>query len=216
MKIPKIEFQDSTVIVVNKPSGFLTHASELERNAPILAHWLNDNVGQTWQPAHRLDRATEGLVLFTREKKHIQRLMQDFMHGDIEKHYHALVRGWMSESEGHFGYARPFSLTRWHLIHHFRSPHPVDKYPEARYSEVRLSPHTGRMHQLRIHLARASHPILGDTRYGHGPHNRFARDTLGINTLCLHATELSFIHPVTGKRHRVYSSNRHPWSDSFQ
>ncbi len=215
MKIPKIEFEDSTVIVVNKPSGYLTHASELERNAPILAHWVKETLGETWQPTHRLDRATEGLVLFTREKKHTHKIMQDFMHGEVEKHYHALVRGWICQQDGFFGYARPFSLTHWHLIKNFSVPLPVDKYPEARYAEVRLSPRTGRMHQLRIHLSRASHPILGDTRYGHGTHNRFAREHLGISTLCLHATELSFIHPVTGQRHRVYSSNKHPWSEIF-
>jgi tRNA pseudouridine65 synthase len=211
MKIPKIEFQDSTILVVNKPAGFLTHPSELERNAPDLSSWAQKTLAEAWQPVHRLDRATQGLVILTLGTKNTRTLMQAFMHGEVEKHYHALIRGWFVQESGFLGTARPFSKTHFRTIQTFSIPKPVDRYPEARYSEVRLTPHTGRMHQLRRHLASASHPILGDTRYGHGVHNRFAREHLGVQSLCLHATELCFIHPITLKRKRVHSSISHPW-----
>ena len=78
-------------------------------------------------------------------------------------------------------------------------PCAVGRYPTSRYSLVAASPETGRRHQLRRHFKHLFHPLIGDTKYGEGRHNRFFREELGCARLLLHARELSFNHPVTGE-----------------
>jgi tRNA pseudouridine65 synthase len=78
-------------------------------------------------------------------------------------------------------------------------PIPVGRWPEARYSLVELCPHTGRLHQLRKHMAHLRHPIVGDVRHGEGRHNRLFREHLGVHRMLLHARALSLPHPVTGE-----------------
>ncbi|HLO24569.1 MAG TPA: pseudouridylate synthase, partial [Geobacteraceae bacterium] len=78
-------------------------------------------------------------------------------------------------------------------------PCAVERYPTSRYSLVAASPETGRRHQLRRHFKHLFHPLIGDTKYGEGRHNRFFREELGCARLLLHARELSFNHPVTGE-----------------
>jgi tRNA pseudouridine65 synthase len=73
----------------------------------------------------------------------------------------------------------------------------VGRYPFARYSLVRLTPKTGRKHQLRRHMKHIFHPIVGDTKHGRGEHNRLFREKFGVHRLLLHAQSVSFIHPVT-------------------
>jgi tRNA pseudouridine65 synthase len=68
----------------------------------------------------------------------------------------------------------------------------VDRYPTSRYALVELTPHTGRRHQLRRHLAGASHPIVGDSTYGKGRHNRLFREQFGVQRLLLACTRLEF------------------------
>lgn len=74
---------------------------------------------------------------------------------------------------------------------------PVDRYPEARYSLVSLVPHTGRHRQLRRHMKHISHPIVGDSSYGKGSHNRFFREHFSSHRLLLAAVSMTFLHPVT-------------------
>ncbi len=73
------------------------------------------------------------------------------------------------------------------------------RYPTSRYALLRCRPATGRRHQLRRHLKHISHPIIGDSSYGKGPHNRAFADAFGDSRLYLHASRLSLPHPVTGQ-----------------
>jgi tRNA pseudouridine65 synthase len=75
---------------------------------------------------------------------------------------------------------------------------PVGRYPSSRYALMKLQPLTGRRRQLRRHLKHLHHPIIGDTTYGDGRHNRFFRDRFHCQRLLLHAAQLVFAHPVTG------------------
>jgi tRNA pseudouridine65 synthase len=75
----------------------------------------------------------------------------------------------------------------------------VDRYPTSRYALLELQPDPGRRHQLRRHLAHASHPIIGDSTYGKGRHNRLFADSFGVNRLLLACVQLQFAHPVTGE-----------------
>jgi tRNA pseudouridine65 synthase len=78
-------------------------------------------------------------------------------------------------------------------------PHRVDRYPTSRYALLSLHPLTGRRHQLRRHLKHISHPIIGDSSFGKGPHNRLFRDVFGCGRLLLASVELAFAHPVSGE-----------------
>ena len=79
----------------------------------------------------------------------------------------------------------------------------VDRYPTSRYALVELTPHTGRRHQLRRHLASESHPIVGDSTYGKGKHNRLFRDLFGVPRLLLACTRLEFTPPASATTLRV-------------
>ncbi|MFT4995504.1 MAG: tRNA pseudouridine65 synthase, partial [Paraglaciecola sp.] len=81
----------------------------------------------------------------------------------------------------------------------FELPYPVSRYASARYSLVKLTPKTGRKHQLRRHMAHINHPIVGDTTHGDGKHNKFVREQYGFAGLALTCSTLQLIHPVTGK-----------------
>jgi tRNA pseudouridine65 synthase len=95
------------------------------------------------------------------------------------------------------------ALTRFRTLARAELPHRVDRYPTSRYSLVQLEPSTGRRHQLRRHLAHVSHPIVGDTTYGSGRHNRLFAELFGSRRLLLAAVELRFVQPWTGALLRV-------------
>jgi len=78
-------------------------------------------------------------------------------------------------------------------------PHRVDRYSTARYALLELHPDTGRRHQLRRHLAHVSHPIIGDSTYGKGRHNRLFTELFDVNRLLLACVRLEFAHPATGQ-----------------
>jgi tRNA pseudouridine65 synthase len=79
----------------------------------------------------------------------------------------------------------------------------VDRYPTSRYALVELTPHTGRRHQLRRHLASESHPIVGDSTYGKGKHNRLFREMFGVQRLLLACTRLEFTPPASKTALRI-------------
>jgi tRNA pseudouridine65 synthase len=74
---------------------------------------------------------------------------------------------------------------------------PVGRYSTSRYSRVACFPHTGRKHQIRRHMKHLLHPIIGDTKYGEGRHNRMFRDHFNLHRLVLMARSIQFTHPVT-------------------
>jgi tRNA pseudouridine65 synthase len=90
-------------------------------------------------------------------------------------------------------------------------PVRVDRYPTARYALVELEPETGRRHQLRRHLAHLSHPIVGDSTYGKGRHNRLFAERFGVRRLLLACVGLEFDRPADGARVSV----RAPLEENF-
>lgn len=81
---------------------------------------------------------------------------------------------------------------------------------------VQLTPHTGRKHQLRRHMAHLRHPIIGDTTHGDGKQNRFMREHSGINRLWLIAKKLEFNHPRSGERIAVETELEAEWLSLFE
>lgn len=101
------------------------------------------------------------------------------------------------------------AVTAFERLATLEIPRAVGRHDTARYALLRVTPRTGRWHQIRRHLARRAYPVLGDTAHGDRVHNRFARDDLGLEGLLLKAHAVTFTHPGTGERVRVVS----PWKD---
>ncbi|MCE3296617.1 MAG: pseudouridine synthase [Crocinitomicaceae bacterium] len=200
----EIVFEDSFCLVVNKPNDLLVHHSYYARNIEedSLAEILRQQ-GKTAYPVHRLDRKTSGLILFAKEKEYVPAFQALFEENKISKKYLALLRGHLPESgiidspvkndRGNYKEA----LTHYICLQHIELPIPVEPYETSRYSLVEFFPQTGRMHQLRIHANKISHPIIGDPKYGNRHHNHMFIEKFGISQLFLHAASLTFIHPFT-------------------
>ena len=191
-------YRDELVLVVSKPSGLLTHrgwANDRD-NALVRARAI---AGCHVHPVHRLDRATSGVLLFALDEQAAAALGAQLEAHGFDKRYLALVRG-LTEDAFEIDYP----------LRALEAGPEAEKKPARssltrlgsfeRYSLLETIPHTGRSHQLRRHLKHVSHPILGDTRYGDGAHNRACRERFGLHRLALHAAALSFTHPSSGER----------------
>jgi tRNA pseudouridine65 synthase len=213
----EIIYRDEHLVAINKPSGLLTHRSLIDKTETRFAiQILRDQIGAYVYPLHRLDKPTSGVLLFALSKEVARTMSEQMQAKGFEKEYLAIVRGY-TEPSGEIDYAlkevldkmtdakakedkaAQSALTFYETISQVELPFEVGRYPTARYSFVRLRPKTGRKHQLRRHMKHLLHPIVGDTNYGRGEHNRFFREQFGIQRLLLHAYELKFTHPVSGK-----------------
>ncbi len=218
----EIIYRDQQLIAINKPSGLLVHRSWLDSHATEFAvQKLSAQIGQSVYPAHRLDRATSGVLLFLLDKSHATDLMEQFAQQKTEKRYLAVVRGHIGS--GQLDYALKKKLDRiadknanpnseaQAAVTHYRGlaqcevPIAVAPYPQSRYSLVELLPKTGRRHQLRRHLKHLRHPIIGDTTHGDGKHNKMFRQEFASHRLLLHAADLTFMHPLTGEKLTIHA-----------
>ncbi|HSO40372.1 MAG TPA: pseudouridine synthase [Labilithrix sp.] len=190
-------YVDEHVVVADKPSGLLVHRGWADDD-DVAMFRVRDAIGEHVHPIHRLDRGTSGALLFARNRAAAAALCKSFEEGAVEKRYLALVRG-TPPAEGLIDHPIPKAedgpkvpaQTRFRLI--LRSP--VD-----RCSLVVAMPETGRLHQIRRHLRHANHPLVGDVNYGSGEINRHYRAEYNLHRLALHASRLTFTHPVSGVR----------------
>ena len=202
-----IIYQDDYFFAIDKLAGDFVHPPEASRypvpREKICLYGLREHFAQEVFPVHRLDAPTSGLVLFGFHKDSTRELSRLFMNREVDKTYHAVVRGFTDEA-GEInipleiaGFPEPNpSTTKYKRLATIEYDKAVGKkYTTARYSLVEAKPLTGRWHQIRRHFDRISHPILGDIEHGDSHHNRFFRDELKIQGLCLRAIELRFEHP---------------------
>jgi tRNA pseudouridine65 synthase len=204
--ILEIIYQDEVIVIVNKPTGLLVHRSPIAADASEFAiQVLRDQIGQKVFPVHRLDRKTSGLLVFALNEE-VNKLMQmAFMNRAVEKKYLALVRGFIAE-KGTIDYALTNesgkvqeAITHFQLLQQFEIEIPNGKFSTARYSLVEVNPETGRMHQIRKHFAHIFHPIIGDRPHGCNKQNKLFLEKWGMNSMLLHANELSFKHPISNQ-----------------
>lgn len=168
---------------------------------------------------HRLDRATSGVLLFALDPDAARRLGAAFTAHAVRKHYLAVVRGWVADAgviehpvrDRDEGTRRP-AVTHYRRLAQVELPVAVDRHPTSRYSLVGIRPQTGRRHQIRQHFKHLSHPLIGDTSYGNGRHNRYFRRAYGIQRLLLEARSLAFAHPYSGEQLCVTSVPDPDWS----
>lgn len=203
-------FEDDEILVVDKPPGLLTIATERERERTayrLLAEYVGAHGGSTGAArrgaprlfiVHRLDRETSGLLVFAKSPGVKRRLQGQFEARSVERRYVAVVEGLVRESEGTMRTRLKESRTL--KVHRTRNRsegrEAITDYRVVRHglatTLLELSLVTGRRGQIRAQLAELGHPILGDRVSGarHDP----------VRRLCLHATRLAFTHP---RGHRV-------------
>ena len=212
-----ILYQDAHLIAVNKPAGLLVHRSPLERYADeTVLQILQEQTGLKGYPGHRLDRPTSGVLLLALDPTTARLLGELIAQQRLEKTYHAIVRGWLTET-GEIDYPLAYlpdkmadrnrqrekppqeALTRYRCLARSELPFASDgKHPTSRYSLAELRPLQGRKHQLRRHLIHIFHPIIGDTTHGDNRQNRVLGERYGALRLMLHASRLQLPHPHTG------------------
>jgi tRNA pseudouridine65 synthase len=205
----EIIHEDASLLVVNKPAGLLVHRSKIAADErDFLLERLQEKAGMPLYLAHRLDRATSGLVLLAKSREIAGELGRQFMDRSVDKRYLAIVRGW-PDPEGTIDYPLPDvrdnsprkpAVTNWRLLATTTVAIELGKYPEQRYALIEASPQTGRYRQIRKHFHHVSHHVIGDTSHGRGDHNRLWRMHFGIHRMLLHAWKLVFTHPVDGSR----------------
>ena len=203
-----VVYEDADVIVVNKPKGLVVH--------PAAGHWSGtlvnalmyhcrdslSGIGGELRPGivHRIDKDTSGLLIAAKNDHAHRALAAQLKDHTLARTYACIVCGNIREDSGTIDAPigrdpadrKKMCVTKKdgrEAVTHWRV---LERFPGYTLLECRLE--TGRTHQIRVHLAWRSHPILGDTVYGH------RKPELGMDTQCLHARELTFLHPRTGER----------------
>lgn len=186
------------LIAINKPHGLLVHRSPIAKDAEEFAlQLLRDQIGQRVHLIHRLDRKTSGVLLFTKKREMVKVVQELFNYKLVQKTYHAVVRGHLKEA-GTLNYTLEHegkvqeSITDYSPQSYFEINYSSGRYPTSRYTFVHLTPHTGRFHQLRKHMAHLRYPIIGDRPHGCNKQNKLWKHQLAIDTMLLHAYSLSF------------------------
>ncbi len=202
-----IRYEDSDVIVVNKPKGLVVHPAPGHADGTLvnaLLHHCGDSlsgIGGEKRPGivHRIDKDTSGLIIAAKNDLAHTRLSAQLKDHTLSRTYECIVCGGVKADTGTIDAPigrNPADRKKMAVVPGGRPAVThyavVARYPG--YTHLRCCLETGRTHQIRVHLAWQNHPILGDTVYGR------KKPELGQSSQCLHAKQLSFIHPRSGER----------------
>jgi 23S rRNA pseudouridine1911/1915/1917 synthase len=201
-------YEDPHVILVGKPAGLLTLPTESREKETLLSR-VNEYLLHRFKKrpyagvVHRLDKETSGVLVFARSRAALGKLQELFRRHDVEREYVALVEGRVAADSGTLsadlvrdrgdrrrGVARP-GEKGLRAVTHYRV---LERLPGATLLSVRLE--TGRTHQIRVHLASAGHPVVGDAVYRP---RRLPPPSVAAPRQMLHARSLGFRHPETGQ-----------------
>lgn len=213
-----ILYEDDAIIAVHKPGGMLVHRG-WGIDGDILVDLMRPLVrGDKVHTMHRLDRATSGVVLFAQTPEIARALRRTFDEHHIQKHYIALVRGTPPPS-GYLDHPVPKTprlKERIRAASTWRTLQTVTHTDPREVSLVEVIPHSGRVHQIRKHMAHLSHPLIGDANYGKGKLNRAFKQNYGMPRLGLHAHSLIFDHPTTGEPVTIMSPLPEDLAETFR
>lgn len=201
-----IVWEDENMLVVNKPSGMLTHPTTIETTGTLVnallykyGENLSDVNGEFRRGIlHRLDRNTSGMLMIAKNNKTHEYLVEKMKQGEMTKKYLTVVKGVIEEDE--FTINKPIGRNP-------NQPHKMaiveggkesiskvkvlERFKDATLIEVHLI--TGRTHQIRVHLSSVGHPVYNDTLYG------FGKMKIKTEEQVLESYKLSFPHPFDGK-----------------
>lgn len=220
----QVLFEDEELLIVNKPNNQLVHASYYARNIKekSLIQTLKDKYNTSFFPIHRLDYKTSGALIIGKTSETARFVQSQFEEGTILKTYLALLRGYTADTgEVNSPVKNPNSgkykeaLTHFETLTRTEVAIPVQPYPQSRYSFVKFNPKTGRMHQLRKHANKISHPIIGDHKYGNRHHNRMFAEEFGLPNLFLHSYKIQFVHPASKKSIEIIAPLPDFWKQAF-
>ncbi len=224
----KIVLQTPNWVIVDKPAGVSVHPPEqpdgddvrVKSRRPDVIRMARAQLGQWVYPVHRLDRATSGLMVLALNPETAKNLQEQIQNRSFKKNYLLICRGWPAD----FGEINPplkklgmsaehaqEAITQYQTLHRFELPVANKKFSTSRYSLVMAIPITGRTHQIRRHFKHISHPIIGDTIYGDGEHNRIWRGLAGQAPLYLKSWVMGFDWPQLDKKISQWSSFNGTW-----
>lgn len=209
----RLLFEDERYLVVNKPPGLLVHRTPIDAHeTENLRDLLKGHHEGRLDPVHRLDKPTSGVIVFGKDSEAINCCKRQFEQRQTSKEYLCIVRGHVHHP-GCIGKPLPKGMTgpprvartSFQPLQSCELPYAVSRYPSARFTLMKCTPHTGRYHQIRLHMRHFRHPIIGDSQHGDKPQNRAFVSHVGTPGLLLHALEFSFDHPEGGRVELVAS-----------
>lgn len=202
----EIIYEDSDIIVVNKPKGMVVHPANGNPDGTLVNAIMNickdslSGIGGEIRPGivHRIDKDTSGLLIIAKNDKAHINLSEQIKNREITKKYVALVRGIVKENSatidmpiGRSNKDRKKMAVKKdgkNAITHFNV---IKRYNGYTYLDIKID--TGRTHQIRVHLSEIGYPIVGDSVYSNG------KNPFGVEGQMLHAKSIEFKHPITGK-----------------
>ena len=202
----EIVYEDSDIIVVNKPKGMVVHPANGNPDGTLVNAIMNickgslSGIGGEIRPGivHRLDKDTSGLLIVAKNDLAHINMSTQIKNREVKKIYIALVKGNINENEatinmpiGRSTKDRKKMAVRKEgkeAVTHFKV---LKRYGD--YTLLKIKIDTGRTHQIRVHMAEIGHPVVGDIVYSKG------KNEFGVEGQMLHATSLDFRHPITGK-----------------
>ncbi len=212
---PKILFEDESVLLIDKPAGWIVNEAATTGTTPVLQNWISKNFDFETSKSfefrsgivHRLDKETSGVLIISKSLYAFENLQKQFKQRRIKKSYLALAHGrvgspngvievpvgrlpWRRDRFGVLPGGRD-SLTEYTLIDLYKKGNEY-------FSLISLNPKTGRTHQIRIHLKYLGHPIVSDDFYAGRKTSR--KDRVWCPRLFLHAAKIEFAHPVTSEK----------------
>jgi 23S rRNA pseudouridine955/2504/2580 synthase len=201
-----IVYEDAALLVVNKPAGVAVHGGSGVSFGVIESLRASRPQAKFLELAHRLDRDTSGLLIVAQKRTALVELHRMLREGEVTKEYLTVARG---QWEG-AGRELRESLHKYvdakgerRVAVHEDGKEAVTRVrvvrTSAAFSLLQVSLLTGRTHQIRVHLAHAGHPVLGDAKYGDFELNR-RLEKAGVRRLFLHASRLAFAHPLSRER----------------
>jgi 23S rRNA pseudouridine1911/1915/1917 synthase len=213
---PQVVFEDEDLLVVDKPGGMVCHSAQRPEYGS-LADWLREHGVPTPRMINRLDRETSGLIVVAKNERAAKIMGKAVLRREIEKQYLAICWGEFTEDHGVID--QPIAVSQTSVVYTkrvvdnatgkpSRTEFAVEKQLRG-FTVIRLTPRTGRSHQLRVHMAWIGHAIVGDKIYGpdetlylqfieKGVTNEIL-DKLLLPRHALHAERVSLRHPTTQK-----------------
>jgi 23S rRNA pseudouridine1911/1915/1917 synthase len=220
----KVVYEDRDLIVVDKPAGMVVHPAAGHASGTLvnaLLHHVDDlsGIGGEKRPGivHRLDRGTSGLLVVAKHDAAHDALAKQFQEREVEKEYIALVWGEVMSGRRIDAPIGRDPVNRKKMAAATKAPRDPNRVRRSREAVTRIvgaehfgrtltlarvAIHTGRTHQIRVHLSAIGHPVVGDPLYG-GIHRRVPGDLRAVTHLerpFLHAARLAFLHPSDGRR----------------
>ncbi len=202
----EVIYEDSDIIVVNKPKGLVVHPANGNWDGTLVNAIMAmckdslSGIGGEVRPGivHRLDKDTSGLLIIAKNDKAHLNMSNQIKDRQVKKIYYALVRGIVKENEATINMPigrsskdrKKMAVTKngKEAVTHFSV---IERFKKYTLLEVKID--TGRTHQIRVHLSEIGYPVVGDEVYSNG------KNEFGVHGQLLHAKSLDFKHPITGK-----------------